>query len=182
MLAKQRLRTVLAPDQRASLGRELATRLVEANDDLNIVVVSDDDEVALWARELHVGFLRESRPGLNQAVASAHAKLREEGTQRMIVAHSDLASASSLSWVNAFPGITIAPDRRNEGTNVLALPVDVSFTYSYGPQSFRRHYREAIATGLPVRVVADRQCATDLDAPSDLRLLRRRNDWVAAPR
>ncbi len=163
----------MSPLRRAQLGRELATSLVQANRDLNVVIVSDDDDVESWARTLSVQFLRESRPGLSQAVATAHTELRAAGTPQMIVAHSDLACASSLSWIAAFEGVTIAPDRRNEGTNVLAMATDVEFVFSYGPHSFGRHYRQALETGLAVRVVADRHCANDLDAPSDLRLLRR---------
>lgn len=180
-LAKQRLSPLLSPHERSRLGRDLATKLVEANRSLEIVIVSDDDDVKAWAHAMDVRFLRESVPGLNRAVTTAQTELRRSGIRQMIVAHSDLASASSLSWTADFDGITIAPDRRSEGTNVLAIRTDVEFSFGYGSNSFRHHYRQAIATGLPVRVVADRACATDLDAPSDLRLLRR-DRLVTVPR
>ena len=51
--------------------------------------------------------------------------------------------------------LTLVPDRRDDGTNVIAVPTDVSFQFSYGPGSFRRHLRSAIAAGLSVRVRRD---------------------------
>jgi 2-phospho-L-lactate/phosphoenolpyruvate guanylyltransferase len=171
-LAKQRLSPVLTNTQRSTLGRELATRLVEANRELGPMIVSDDDDVATWACELGVRFLREEEPGLNQAVTAAFIALRSENVKTAVIAHSDLATASSLLWVAKFDGITIVPDRRSEGTNVLAIPTAVDFDFSYGVGSFSRHYRTALATASNVRVVADRFNGVDLDSPSDLRLLR----------
>jgi 2-phospho-L-lactate/phosphoenolpyruvate guanylyltransferase len=171
-LAKQRLSTVLSGADRAALGRELATRLVTANRSLNPLIVSDSDDVASWADSMEVRFVREPRPGLNQAVSTAHKTLRTDGATTMVVAHSDLAVATSLHWVAEFPGISLVPDRRNEGTNVIALPTEIEFEFAYGPGSFARHYRTARHTGLPVRVVSDRASGADVDSPTDLRLLR----------
>ena len=70
--------------------------------------------------------------------------------------------------VPAFDGITIVPDRRNDGTNVLCLPTDAPFRFTYGPGSFARHHAEARNTGAPVRVAPDRLLGADVDLPSDL--------------
>ncbi len=171
-LAKQRLTPVLNTVQRADLGRQLATRIVEANRSLHPMIVSDDNDVAAWASDLGIRFLRQKEPGLNQAVTAAFVAAQAEHTKVVVIAHSDLATASNLQWVSEFDGITIVPDLRNEGTNVLAIPTKHNFDFSYGVGSFGRHYQTALASGSPVRVVADRLAGVDLDSPTDLRLLR----------
>ena len=41
------------------------------------------------------------------------------------------------------------PDRYGNGTNVLALPTDAGFQFSYGPGSFARHRAEADGSAAP---------------------------------
>jgi 2-phospho-L-lactate guanylyltransferase len=67
-----------------------------------------------------------------------------------------------------FPGVTLVPDRRLDGTNVLAVPTEVGFGFAYGPGSFTRHRAEAQACGLPARIVRDDRLAWDVDLPADL--------------
>jgi 2-phospho-L-lactate guanylyltransferase (CobY/MobA/RfbA family) len=64
--------------------------------------------------------------------------------------------------------VTIVPDRRDDGTNVLALPVGSGFRFAYGPGSSRRHAAEARRVGLPVRVVREPRRGWDVDVPDDL--------------
>ena len=60
------------------------------------------------------------------------------------------------------------PDRRRDGTNVLALPVAARLPAAYGGGSFSRHLAAAIATGLRVEVRRDPRLALDVDNPDDL--------------
>ena len=69
-----------------------------------------------------------------------------------------------------FDGVTIVPDRRGDGTNVLALPTAAPFVFAYGTGSARRHQAEAERLGLPVRVVPDDALGWDIDTPDDLAL------------
>ena len=95
--------------------------------------------------------------GLNGAVADGVAALRgRRASTRVVVAHADLPLATRLDWVADFPGVTLVPDRRDDGTNVLAVPdrrrVPRSPTApgrsaATGPRPSR--------LGLPVRVVRD---------------------------
>ena len=79
-----------------------------------------------------------------------------------------IRAADFITAVAAFAGITIVPDRRNDGTNVLCLPTDAGFRFAYGPGSFARHHAEARRIGLAVRVAPDRLLGADVDLPSDL--------------
>lgn len=169
-LAKGRLARRLDADHRGRLARQLAARVLEAAGGLERWVACDSDEVARWAREQGAGVLRHPEPGLNPAVSHAVAELGRRGVGRVIVAHGDLPLARDITWVGDFDGVTIVPDRRGDGTNVLAVPTGAGFTFAYGPQSAARHRAEAERLGLPLRVVPDEALGWDVDTPDDLAL------------
>ncbi len=127
----------------------------------------DDTDVAAWARTQRALVIWEPERGLNRAVEAGVARLAHAGARRVIVAHGDLPLAPGLAWVARFPGVTLVPDRVSNGTNVVCVPVDAGFTFSYGPGSFARHGSEALRLGLPLRVVRERGLAQDIDTPSD---------------
>jgi 2-phospho-L-lactate guanylyltransferase len=85
-----------------------------------------------------------------------------------VVAHADLPLATRLDWLAEFPGVTLVPDRRLDGTNVVAVPTAVGFQFSYGAGSFARHRAQARALDLPARIVRDDRLAWDVDVPADL--------------
>jgi 2-phospho-L-lactate/phosphoenolpyruvate guanylyltransferase len=170
-LAKRRLSPLLDAPHRAGLARRMAANVLVAARGLDTAVVCDDPEVASWASDHGAMVLHEPGRGLNGAIESGIAQLLERGIDRVIVCHADLPMARDLRWVADFDGITIVPDRRADGTNVLCLPTATPFTFSYGARSFQRHHDAALSTGLPVRVAPDRALSLDVDVPSDLRLV-----------
>ena len=169
-LAKGRLARHLDADHRGRLARQLAAQVLAAAGDLERWVACDSDEVARWAREQGAGVLRHPEPGLNPAVAHAVAELGRRGVARVIVAHGDLPLARDIAWVGDFDGVTIVPDRRSDGTNVLAVPTGVGFCFAYGPRSSAHHRAEAERLGLALRVVPDEALGWDIDTPDDLAL------------
>ena len=86
----------------------------------------------------------------------------------MTVAHADLPRATGLPEVGEVPGITLVPDRYGNGTNVIAVPADCGFRFSYGPGSFARHRAEADRLGLATRVLDRPDLAWDVDEPGDV--------------
>jgi 2-phospho-L-lactate/phosphoenolpyruvate guanylyltransferase len=166
--AKHRLAGVLTPEERASLSRDLATRVVRSARALPVLVVCGDPEVASWAREAGVDVLWHPEPGLNAAVTAAVQSLAARGTTEVIVAHADLPLAQDLTVAAGFAGVTLVPDRHDDGTNVLAVPAHSGFRFAYGVGSFARHRAEAERLGLPVRVLRDPARAWDVDVPADL--------------
>jgi 2-phospho-L-lactate guanylyltransferase len=167
-LAKQRLAGALTGDARAALARRMATTVVAAAAPLPVWVVCDDPEVAQWAETVGAGVLWRPGRGLDQAVHDGVAALAGGGCRRAIVAHADLPRAEHLAWVAAFDGVTIVPDRRDDGTNVVSLPTASGFRFSYGAGSFRRHAAEARRLGLALRVVREPALGWDVDVPDDL--------------
>jgi 2-phospho-L-lactate guanylyltransferase len=167
-VAKRRLADVLTPDERADLARRMAERVLLAADPLPVHVVCDDLEVATWADGMGARVLWRPGHGLNGAVTDGVASLAKLGVSDVVVAHADLPLARDLPRV-LHPGvITLVPDRRDDGTNVIALPAGLGFRFGYGAGSFRRHGAEARRHGLGVRVWRDPQLGLDVDLPEDL--------------
>jgi len=168
--AKLRLAPALDPLARAELARVMATRVIEAASPLPVSVVCDDDEVATWATTVGAAVIWRPGRGLNGAVSDGVAALAAIGHDYVIVAHGDLPHAVDLAWIADFDGITLVPDRRDDGTNVVGLPVraHASFQFAYGPGSFARHRSEAERVGVAVRIAREPRLAWDVDVPADL--------------
>ncbi|HET6950926.1 MAG TPA: 2-phospho-L-lactate guanylyltransferase [Acidimicrobiales bacterium] len=166
--AKVRLAGVLDPAERARLARHMAEVVLRAADPLPAVVVCDDEDVRAWAERSGARVVWCPGRGLNGAVADGVQALRADGVASAIVAHADLPLATRLDWVADFAGVTLVPDRRRDGTNVLAVPTGAGFRFSYGAGSFGRHRAEAARLGLPARLVRDARLAWDVDLPADL--------------
>lgn len=187
--ALSRLAGVLDPARRRDLMRELAGRVVAAGRPHPVHVVTSDPEVAEWAGAVGAAAIRIGEPGpgpaehpaaaaaagggetgLTASVTAAVERLAAAGVQRAVVAHADLPLVESLEAAVG-PGLTIAPDRHRDGSNVVCVPAAAGFRFAYGPGSFERHLAEAGRLGLPVTVVDDPALAWDLDHPEDLAAL-----------
>jgi 2-phospho-L-lactate guanylyltransferase len=166
--AKVRLAPAMSGPERADLAQKMATRVVASAAGLPVAVVCDDPEVATWARGLGALVIWEPGRGLNGAVHEGVSRLAAAGASLVVVAAGDLPLATDLRWVTRFPGVTIVPDRRGDGTNVIAVPTMAGFVFSYGPGSFARHLDEAGRLGLPTRVVRSTRLGWDVDVPDDL--------------
>lgn len=170
-LAKVRLARAVAAGPRADLARSMAAAVLRAAAGLPVAVVCDDEEVRTWALARNAQVVWAPGRGLDGAVLDGVAELAAQGATRVIVAHADLPLASDLRWVARFPGVTLVPDRRDDGTNVACVPtLAPPFPFSYGPGSFRRHAQATLALGLPLRVVREPGLGSDVDEPADLEL------------
>ena len=166
--AKVRLAPALHPGPRAELARSMAAAVLRAAGPLPVAVVCDDDDVREWAARQGARVVWTPGLGLDGAVAEGVRRLAAGGAARVIVAHADLPLAVDLAWVGRFDGVTLVPDTRDEGTNVLCVPVAPPFPFAYGPGSFARHGAAALALGLPLRVVREPRLGRDVDEPADL--------------
>jgi 2-phospho-L-lactate guanylyltransferase len=173
--AKRRLGSAMADPDRIQLVRTMATHVVSACAPLPVAVVCDDAGVARWASDLGAAVMWTPGQGLNGAVRAGVERLARTGTRWVTVAHGDLPRARGLGTLPSFEGVTLVPDRRDDGTNVLRLPAGSGFRFAYGPGSFRAHRAEATRLGLPVRVLRDPALAYDVDWPADVMELDRRH-------
>ncbi len=166
--AKARLAPVLSPVERVALARWCAERVLAAAGEAPVYVACDDDSVAEWAVDHGAVVLWHPGVGLNAAITNSVRDLRERGIDHVVVAHGDLPRARSLLRVVIPGAVTLVPDVVGDGTNVLALPTSIDFTFAYGAGSFRRHLATTIASGHPVAVRRDPLLALDIDVPADL--------------
>jgi 2-phospho-L-lactate guanylyltransferase len=174
--AKLRLAPALDAASRAALAVEMATKVVEAAAPLPVSVVCDDDAVAEWAVRLGATVIWRPGRGLNAAVSDGVDQLAADGIDQVIVAHADLPHALDLAWVADFEGVTLVPDRHDDGTNVLSVATTVGFQFAYGPASFARHVAEAGRLDLALRVERSARLGWDVDLPADLVT----PDWLAS--
>jgi 2-phospho-L-lactate guanylyltransferase len=171
--AKRRLGATMSDAARLELVRSMAEHVVAACAPLPVAVVCDDADVAEWATGLGATVMWEPGQGLNGAVRSGVSQLAAAGVAWVTVAHGDLPRARGLGALPPFAGITLAPDRVDDGTNVLRLPAASDFHFCYGPGSFHAHRAEAARLGLPVRVLRVPALAYDVDWPADVMELAR---------
>lgn len=164
-LAKTRLAAHLSESQRRALARAMAETVLRAAGDLPVTVTCDDEDVAAWARSRGAAVAWTPGTDLNGAVTAAVAM---SGTDRVVVAHADLPRARDLGGVVGTEGVVLVPDRRDDGTNVLSVPVDAGFRFAYGPGSFARHVAIAASLGLAVTVLRPDDLTWDVDEPADL--------------
>ena len=143
--AKARLGEVLDAGQRAELARWLADRVIAASRPLPTFVACDDDDVAAWADERGAEVLWS--PGLGSTVPSTpggrRSPARASTTSSSPTATCRWPATSARSPPPAT--ITLVPDRRRDGTNVVALPLAADLPAAYGRGSFVRHLTAAMA-------------------------------------
>ena len=168
--ANTRLSGALDTDARAAYAREMATRVVAAAGSKPVVIVTSAPEVVAWAESLGCDVVAD--PGsLNDAAAAGRDWARRRDLSRVVIAHADLPLAESFDVVaddGSAAVAVIVPDRHDDGTPVIALPVDAAFVFAYGPGSAARHRAEALRVGLEVRIVRDANLAFDVDTAADL--------------
>jgi 2-phospho-L-lactate guanylyltransferase len=166
--AKVRLAPALDPAERDTLARRLAALVLAAAQPLPTSIVCDDPAVRQWAEGAGAGVIWTPGLGLNGAVAAGVEELAAAGVGTVIVAHADLPLAHDLGRVLGAPGVTLVPDRHDDGTNVACVPTGAGFTFAYGAGSFARHEAEATRIDRALRVVREPRLAWDVDIPADL--------------
>jgi 2-phospho-L-lactate guanylyltransferase len=172
-LGKERLASDLTPAARADLAQRLADGVVDAAGSLPVVIVTSAPDVRAWAETRGLDIIDD--PGsLDLASDAGREHVAQAGCARVVVAHADLPHARTLAAFardGAQPIVALTPCHRDDGTNVLSVPVDTPFRFAYGPGSFRRHAAEARRLGLGLRIVRDPDLAFDVDLPADLETL-----------
>jgi 2-phospho-L-lactate guanylyltransferase len=167
--AKGRLSGVLSDLDRARLAEWLASRVLTVVAELPTFVACDDDQVASWAKSKGAQVIWGAGLGLNGAVDDGVEQITDLGFEHVLVSHADLGRPNSLISVARRGCITLVPDRRRDGTNVMAFPTNTPLRSSYGRSSFSRHLEQAHAIrSVELEVRADPDLALDLDTQHDL--------------
>jgi len=139
-----------------------------------IVVISRDLTAHDIARAKDARPLAETGSGLNAAVAEACAWVEAQGATGVVIVPTDLplltaSDVESMIDLALEPAcVILAPDRRDDGTNLLLIKPPRAIPPAFGVASFESHRLRARQAGLPVRVVRSATAALDIDRPDDL--------------
>jgi 2-phospho-L-lactate guanylyltransferase len=201
--AKQRLAGVLSAPERAQLFEAMVDdvlNVLTAQPAIERVVICSRDRAAVWlARYYEVEFLHEDQleaaaldrspaagGALNAVVNAAARRCLAQGATDLLVVHGDLPLLNDADLSHFIerhqagtgPAVTIAPDLRHSGTNLLAWRGLPEFTTCYGTNSLQQHCAQARALGVEPTLCELAGARCDIDEPEDLMLLLR----TAAPR
>jgi 2-phospho-L-lactate guanylyltransferase len=165
-LAKERLR-VDKVDAVTELAQQLATQVILSCQPRHTIVLSESDEITVFATALDCEVLQSDATGLNDAVQRAYGALGSR-FERLIIVHGDLRDPNGLGTFEPDDDITIVTDHHGLGTNVLSLPTRLDFHFAYGADSASLHQREADRLARRVTVIRDSPWRFDVDEADDL--------------
>ncbi len=180
--AKSRLARALKAPTRAALVRSIFSRTLDVIAQVKridgVIVVSRDLTILELARQRNATTLMESDSGLNPALTQAAQWAMQHDARSVIVIPVDLpliVSADLDALIDRAVEercLVIAPDRREDGTNILFVRPPDAIHFAYGASSFNVHRAQAIEHGLTVHEHRSPTTAFDIDVPEDLEWYR----------
>ena len=175
--AKQRLSSILSPEERFALARTMCEDVLQAlarwQNRPSVAVVTSD----LFARDLAARFnfevVADDNSGETSAIEMATTFCRERGAESTLVVPADIPlidSAELQQIADSAPpgGALLVPDAAGRGTNAAWRSPGDLFPLRFGNDSFLPHLAAAKATGLPCVVLELPGIALDVDRPEDL--------------
>jgi len=192
---KQRLANRLGLRHRRALQQAMALDVIATVASLDevseTIVVTDAGSASEVPGEFGVRVVIEDPSlgvGLNAAVAQVAAELVERKVGSMLVLHADLPLINgpelqrmiALHVDSGKAGITIAPDRRRDGSNCLLCSPPQVIPFQYGAGSYARHLHAAKMAGVPSQTFDGEFCALDIDEEQDFSELLVRLDNACA--
>jgi 2-phospho-L-lactate guanylyltransferase len=146
----------------------MATGVVRALTGIDVHIACDDEGVREWAVDLGATVIWGAGLGLNGAIDDGIATIAAEGYDHVLVSHADIPRPASLRGVARPGAITLVPDRRRDGTNVMSFPVTHRIAAAYGAGSFSRHLTDAQSHSITLEIRNDPELSLDIDTPDDL--------------
>ena len=173
---KSRLAQSLSPEERANISvgmlRRVLGALVGASID-PVWVVGGDDRVKNQARNQGGTWFEEMGRNLNDTLDKAFQQAFRRGKSALYIA-GDLpfVKPSDIhSFIQASRGagnVTLAPARRDNGTNAMLIPHGVNFKPELGRRSFNKHLAQAAKLETSVAIAYSPGLGLDLDVVDDL--------------
>nr|WP_321457565.1 2-phospho-L-lactate guanylyltransferase [uncultured Cohaesibacter sp.] len=141
---------------------------------IDVAVVSNSAEIVALAAELQIGHINEQdNAGLNSAVSEAAKTACDLGYDRLCILPGDLADPSreDIARLLSYPvdGQTVALcPSQDLGTNALVVPLPCPVAFSFGPDSFTRHFSRAADAGMMPVILPLKSLRRDVDTLADL--------------
>jgi 2-phospho-L-lactate guanylyltransferase len=177
--AKQRLSSILAPEERFALAQAMCEDVLQALASWPsrpaVAVVTSDAYARDLAARFNFEVVADDNSGETSAIEMATALCRERGAESTLVVPADIPlidSSELQKIVDAAPGggsgAVLVPDAAGRGTNAAWRSPGDLFPLRFGNDSFLPHLAAARATGLPCVVLELPRIARDVDSPEDL--------------
>jgi 2-phospho-L-lactate guanylyltransferase len=189
--AKSRLAGALEPEERRALARWMGVRVVGALRESGVIdhigVVSADPALAgQWRDDPLVTPVRASGGSLNRDLEVGRRWALRQGADALLIALGDLPllSGEAVRAMVALSGlparartVVIAPDRHQDGTNLLLMAPPDLLPFAYGRHSLARRLNAARRAGLDPVIYRSEATSFDVDTPADLERLVERGLW-----
>ncbi len=175
--AKQRLSSVLSPEERLALARAMCEDVLQTLAQWHrrpaVAVVTSDNFARDLAARFNFEVIADDNSGETSAIEMATAICRERGVGSTLVVPADipLIDSSELQEIvdhAPLSGAVLVPDAAGRGTNAAWRSPSDLFPLRFGNDSFLPHLAAAKATGLPCVVLKLPGIARDVDRPEDL--------------
>jgi len=187
--AKQRLRAVLAPDERHALARamleDVLAALARVRELDRLVLVTREPQVVVLARRFGAVILSESsNRGQTAAVERALTEARRQGASAVLALPGDVplivpADVEAILRAGEQADVVLVPSRDGRGTNAVWLRPFAPLPLRFGEDSLRFHWCAARERALRTVILDLPRVALDVDAPEDLSELARQ--YAAVP-
>ena len=174
--SKTRLAPHMSEEQRSDLVVGMLRRVLGAIKGSSIEmfwVVGGDERIRNVARNFDGIWMEELGRNLNDTLGKAFDELADRSAAALYLAGdlpflkpSDLHSLLRSSRRNT--NITLAPARRDGGTNAILVPPGIPFRPELGPRSFSKHLSTAAAMEVSVAICYSPGLGFDLDITDDL--------------
>ena len=173
---KSRLGRQFSQAQRADLAAGMLRRVISALRGASIGlfwVVGGDERVLHLVRDLDGLWIEEMGRGLNDTVSQAFERAFRDGYSALYLP-GDLPFLKPSDVMNLMrssegrDNITLAPARRDGGTNGIMVPKGVPFRPELGERSFAKHLAQAAALNISVAICYSPGLGFDLDTVDDL--------------
>lgn len=177
--AKSRLSDVMLAEDREELATRLLKRTVRLLLSLSaiqgVLVISRDSKALAMVRDLGAQTVQESgTPELNNALLRATQVLKAWGANAALIVPADIPLLkrddieSVITLGRYHNSVVLAPDRHEQGTNLMLVRPPGVIPYAYGDDSFHQHQQAARAIEASVLIYRSERVALDVDTADDL--------------
>ncbi len=182
--AKQRLASVLTPEERFALAEAMLAdtfRAVRGSHRAHKIIVITNYEPAMDTATHHGWEILHEEQQISESASVDYASrlCAERGVTALLRLPLDLPLVQPcdiddlLATESAAPAVVMVPSRDGTGTNAILRTPPALFPSHFGPDSFAKHRREAELAGATIIVRRNERLEMDVDDEADLRTLLR---------
>lgn len=174
--SKTRLSPFLSEEERIELLKVMLKDIVNIIcDEVNeIVLVSKDNDVKDYAKELNVNFVSEKEHCdnfLNNAVSDAVSEVKINFPDNdILIIPSDipLIKSQHIATVKNMNNDLIISPSKGGGTNLLCFNNEFEFETFFGDMSYFKHINAANELGMSINLIESFYVSLDMNTPEDL--------------